>query len=163
MYSHPCRALTAAVVGARSSAARSVGRSTGFGTSLAMPAAMHRSLSPATMCAARRVAVGDEHALAAEPPVRRGGGLGLERVARPAEAPRRRGVSHQVPSICLDCLAKLKPHRGGIARMCTAEGHTRKGRRGLYERLGLPWPPHRHDSMWTLPLGVAELQPSSRR
>lgn len=36
-------------------------------------------------------------------------------------------------------------HRGDIERMCSAAGYTRKGLRGLYERLGLPWPAGRED------------------
>lgn len=37
-------------------------------------------------------------------------------------------------------------HKGDIERICSAAGYTRKGMRGLYERLGLPWPASRDDS-----------------
>lgn len=37
-------------------------------------------------------------------------------------------------------------HRGDVERICTAAGYTRKGMRGLYERLGLQWPASRDES-----------------
>lgn len=37
-------------------------------------------------------------------------------------------------------------HRGDIEQMCSVAGYTRKGLRGLYDRLGLPWPAGREDS-----------------